>query len=614
MSRIIFPLLILLSTFYVNAQNKKIKFGVPSLEELQMNTYIKDSTTSAVVLYEYGNAAIKYLDGGVNLFIEYTTRIKILKKEALDRADIVVPLRKSSTSRKAEIISDIKAVSTTLTSSGVQKKWLTKDAIYKEDSNDNYRLTKFAIPNVKVGSVIEYRYTIISPFLFNFHDWEFQIDIPKIYSEYNTSIPANYRYNIKLIGSEKMDTNESNLKRSCFIIEPLGKADCVLATYIMKDIPPFIEEDFMLSAKNFKSKISFELQQVEYFNGKKEKYTKTWKNVDNELRVGENLGSQGNKGSYFKKRMPQNVLLLNDPLKKAKKKIYHLQEKLTWNEKYNLFGKKSVKKVYEEKSGSSTELNLILLNHFKAAGLNANLMLLSTRQNGLPTKLYPVLSEFNYLIIKLDINNVSYLIDITDKRLPFGLLPYRCLNGYGRVFDFKKGSYWYSINADKYKTKSITQMFIKIADDATINGRIRKINTGYFGLDKRNEINKKGKESYIDNLEDQLSKTVDFEITDFEFTNRDNYEESMIEVLSFKINEDSSSENIFLYPFIFNRFGTNPFKLENRTYPVNFGHPFSYSYQITIEINETMKFIDMFDNKNIITENGLATLNLISVQ
>ncbi|NAS30881.1 DUF3857 domain-containing protein [Flavobacteriaceae bacterium R38] len=608
-----FSILFVLLSSITNAQAKKIKLGFPPVEELEMKTYAKDTAASAVIMYEYGNAGIKYRDDDVRLYVDYTVRIKILKKEGLDRGDIVIPLRKSS--RRKEEVSKIKAVSTTLKANGVhEKRWLKESDIYREEYNDDYILLKFAVPNVTVGSVIEYQYTLKSPFLYNFFPWELQEDIPKVYSEYQTSIPGNYKYNIKLVGNQKLDKNETGLKRECFVVGR-GKADCSTATYIMRDIPAFIEEDYMLSAKNFKSKISYELEEVHFFDGKKDKYTKTWKSTDYELRSGENLGAQSRKENYFKKQLPEKLFSIEDPLEKAKNIYYYLQEKMTWNEKRNLFGKKDVKDVFEKNTGSVTEMNLVLLNSLKAGGLNANLMLLSTRDNGLPTKLYPVLSEFNYLVVKLDIGDTSYLLDITDKKLPFGLLPYKCLNSYGRVFNFKKGSYWFDIIADKYQTKSITQMNVKVDENGLITGDMREVNTGYFGLNKRQSFSKTNEDAYIEDMENSLSQISDFTINEFKIVNKNNYEKPLTETINFQIDNDNiTSENIFFYPFMFNRFKTNPFQLKERTYPVNFGYSRVYNYRIAIEIPESMTYTEIPQNKTIKFQNETASLKINALQ
>ena len=69
-----------------------------------------------------------------------------------------------------------------------------------ENQSKFYDAKKFAIPNVKEGSVIEVFYTLESPFVFQFRSWEFQSEIPKLQSEFWALIPGNYLYNVSLRG------------------------------------------------------------------------------------------------------------------------------------------------------------------------------------------------------------------------------------------------------------------------------------------------------------------------------------------------------------------------------------------------------------------------------
>ena len=50
---------------------------------------------------------------------------------------------------------------------------------------------------------------------------------------------------------------------------------------------------------------------------------------------------------------------------------------------------------------------------------------------------FPVISDFNYLIVQATIDDKTYLLDATDNYLSFGEIPFRCLNSYGRLMDFK---------------------------------------------------------------------------------------------------------------------------------------------------------------------------------
>src|SRR5690606_13024233 len=113
----------------------------------------------------------------------------------------------------------------------------------------------------------------------------------------------------------------------------------------------------------------------------------------------------------------------------------------------------------------------------------ADPMILSTRDNGLPTDLFPVLSEFNYVVAKVDIGDKSYLLDATEDFLPFGALPERCLNGRGRVVN-KSGSYWFDIKPTD-KARQVVGGNRKVADDGAVGGSVRAPDMGSKAREQR---------------------------------------------------------------------------------------------------------------------------------
>ena len=189
---------------------------------------------------------------------------------------------------------------------------------------------------------------MISPFIYNFKGWNFQSDIPKIYSEFNAKIPGNYLYNRSLIGSLKLDINDADLKRECFHIDGFAKAaDCEVLKYAMKDIPAFkTEKEFMLSEKNYISRLDFELSQYNRFDGTTDKYTKTWKDVDKEFRSDKDIGRQLTKNGFFEKLVPVSLLTDGDALTRAKNIYEFVKNRYTWTEKYGVYGKARVKDAF----------------------------------------------------------------------------------------------------------------------------------------------------------------------------------------------------------------------------------------------------------------------------
>lgn len=87
-------ILFLFPTIFFAQKEKSTTLGKTTLQELQMNLYPKDSSASAVVLYEQVN---RYpdLDNNEIPRIDYYYRIKIFDKSAFDLADIEIYLREN---------------------------------------------------------------------------------------------------------------------------------------------------------------------------------------------------------------------------------------------------------------------------------------------------------------------------------------------------------------------------------------------------------------------------------------------------------------------------------------------------------------------------------------
>jgi hypothetical protein len=554
-------------------------FGIINAKEKEMKYYEKDSTANAVVLYEEAKTEFfVYNDSWVYIRTKTYRKIKVFNNDGLDQAEVSIELYNGKSSK--ETVKNIKAV----THNGNKSIYLKKENIYNEVLSDKISSVSFAMPDVQAGSIIEFEYTVESPYYYNFTGWNFQNEIPTIESVFTAEIPGNYVYNRTLFGYEKLVKNESTVKRKCFHIDGIdGIADCEVLVYSMEHVPAFIEEDYMTSSKNYISSIAFELSEYKGFDGRSKKYSKTWESVDRDYKRDKNIGSQLNKNSYFKKTLPESILNESDDLTKAKKIFKRIQNHYTWNKKYRLFSKMSVTKAYENGTGTVGEINMSLINTLNASGINSKMTLLSTRENGFPTKLHPVISDFNYIIAKIVIDDKTYFLDATDKNSPFGVLPFRCLNNDARVMDFKNGSYWEDIVPITNSSKKV-QMLLKFNEEGNFEGNVRIIHKGYNAISKRRDLKLLSEEKYKSDLED----LNDFlEIDTYKNINIENNDLPIIEEFKLTVENDNEIANkVFINPFIVFENNENPFKLNSRKYPVNYGYPRKKEYNITIYIPE----------------------------
>jgi len=604
----LFIFFMMCTTVFFAQSEAPYTYGRISQADFDLTVYERDSTANALFLFEYGKTKFYETDRSIVIRTTYYGKVKIFNKEGEEYATIKIPLRTDKTVSQKAL--NVRAI----THNGMAKTSLNQKDVFTEKLSDYRSEVKFTMPNVKENSIIEYEYTLETPlkFIFNFKGWEFQSDIPKLHSEFYASIPGNYVFNRRLMGYQNLHTNISKIKKRCFSVNGVaGMSDCEELIYAMKDIPAFVKEDYLTSRKNYLSAIKFELSEVKWFDGSTKKYTKSWKDVDKEFRTEKSIGKQLRKIEFIKKQLPETLLAGENNLEKAKKIYYYINDYFTWNGESQLFKAVNVKDAYAEKIGNSTTINISLINALNAAGFNAKIMLLSTRNNGLPTKAYPVLSDFNYAIVKLNIGDKSYLLDASSKNMPFNMLPYRALNGYGRIMDFKKGSYWHPIEAHE-KNQVRTYLNLKIDDSGNFVGKMQKSYSGYPAINKRIAINKQNEDVYIDQVEQDYGVDDKLVIDSYKNSNLTSVEKPIKELFEITIENNLNSELIIFNPFISGRISENPFRLPERTYPIDFGYPTnsSVNLQLTIPKNYIIKSLPKNKGVRLPNDGGLFTFNI----
>lgn len=594
-------LFIFLLSFFLNTaqQRKKAEFGILDISDRNTTSYPADPEAAGVVLYERGKNYVKVIRGNVRLIKEVHRKIKVFDAKMFNDATVIIPFYESKNGN--EKVTKLKAI----THNGNLQTYLKEEDVYETNETESWSLKKFTFPNVKDGSILEYTYQIESPFFFYFDGWEFQGTLPKIYSEFVSEMPGNFIYRKSLIGTEKLDINKASLKKYCFSLPGFAQdADCEVGTYVMLDIPAFKKEDHMLASSNYSSKINFELMQYVDFRGIKHMYSKKWSDVDKEFRFNKDLGRQLSYSNFFKNNLPENIMMISDRLEKAKAIYYFIQKHYNWDGKFRILSDIRVKKAFEAKTGNSSEINLSLFNALKAADLTTKIVMISTRDNGIPTQLYPVLSDFNYAVTYLKIDDAEFLLDATDKYTPFGILPFRALNSIGRLLDFKKGSEWFTIVPNS-KNLSYVNTQLTIDEDNNIVGKVKETFVGYAAIKQRKIVSK-------GDIRSEKEKLNGIEINDYTNENAYDLEENFSETYQIIFEPEMAGNDLVFYPlFLNNYFRENPFKLESRSYPVDFGHPMNNTYTLSLDLNGKYEINDLPKNKVVRLPDNLGECSVL---
>ncbi|WP_345953049.1 DUF3857 domain-containing protein [Mucilaginibacter sp. PAMB04168] len=608
------------------AFSEDFPYGNYKLDDMSMKSYAKDPTANAVVLQEFGKSWISSNDG-LPLIHEYHVKIKIFNSKAFDEGNVTIPIYKYD-NNSFQRVRDIEGMTFYTDEQGmVQRSVLDNKKVIIENRNKYWDLVKFAMPNLREGCVIEYKYTLESPNPLTFRDWDFQSSIPKIYSEYEARIPAYFNFKATLRGPYKLTKNSGDIDRDCFQVRG-NKCDCSKLVFVMADLPAFIKEDHMTAPKNFMSAINFELSDyINPYDGTKQSKTQTWADIDRYLKQQDEFGSQLRKTSLFKEKLPEMIAGKTDDLAKAKAIYVYIQKHIKHNNYTGIWSLNGIRKTLETRSGSIGDINLSLVVALNAAGIKTEAVLLSTRENGVVNKLYPVVSDFNYVVAKANIGENSYLLDATDAQLPFGLLPIECINDQGRVISLDKPSYWIGLKASQKRGQTYL-MDLTLQPTGKLTGKITQYSLGYEALEKRKAIKKfNSLDEYVENLDEKMPK---IKILKSNITNLDSLDLPLSEVYEVEMNlyNDLNASRLTFNPFIFNRFTENPFKLAERTYPVDWGAPFESRVVLTMHLpadftvetppqqlsvglpNTGGQFITDYNNdKNVLTFSHVIKLN-----
>jgi hypothetical protein len=596
---------LLLLTFFISfahlifAQKPlPMEFGKISLEDLQLKTYAKDSAAEAVVLGDYGDYSYSFVDGYPFIIYKRHIRIKILKKSAFDRASIKIGYRVGY-DNKNETIRDFKATTYNLEDGGIKAYPIDEKNVFEDKANKAYHYKTFTFPQVREGSIIEYSYEMESGIWYDFRSWIFQKDIPVVWSELRSKIPGYFTFNLTLQSLMPLHINENEEGKDNFMRGSV-RDPYLQYRFVMKDVPALKTEPYLTTIENFRSKIDFELSETQFPNQAKTDYSKTWEALSSTLLMDENFGKAIKRFDKANDIAKGLKMLHKDTLGLVTAAYKLIQNTMQWNGDERFTTNENLDKIFEKRTGNSAEINMMLVRLLRECGLEANPVILSTRENGKLSDLV-LLDRFNYVVAHLMLGGKDVLLDATTSLTPLGMLPIRCLNERGRLIA-KKESRWVTITPSPVRRKTTINM-MTIGTDQSIKGTSQTTFMGHSGVDFRNAVLSKGKDSYLsDYKKNRPSQTLE----SLEIINLDTLEKEVVLSAKTTLNEAYSMAGnlIYINPMLGEGESTNPFKLDERQYPVDFGVPQEETYIANFSLPDGYTVEEMPKQENILLPNN----------
>ncbi|PWW27600.1 MULTISPECIES: transglutaminase-like domain-containing protein [unclassified Chryseobacterium] len=586
MKKIIILLLCSAGTILVNAQKKYEFLNPPKFNDadLSKTKSLLDENAPAEILYKSAYFMIDNNTG--NLHKRYFYRVKIYDKDkAEDWLNLEIPIYNIGSNR--ESLGKFKAFTYNLENGNSVPVKVEKSSQYKSKENKYVTLTKFAFPGVKNGSILEYQYEIVSPFRFMIPEVLIESDTPSLNTEYVFDTPINMSYNVNYTGGITPKYREMEERY-------LYGAQYRTYRFAYENLKGFKTEKFVRNDRNFRTKISAELNSTNF--GELKLYSSSWDQIGKRLYESEDFGGELKRTKLAKENMPAGISEMKTDLEKANAIFSYVQKTFTWNKDKGIYTEDGIRKLLETKVGNAAEINLFLVMMLREAGLKADPLVISTVENGLINLVSPNISNMNFVLAAISIDDQLHIYDATSKQSSLDEIPLKNWNQYGILVTKNKTLLIQMANVKSSNT--FLTVNGKINDDGSISGTYSDRDTGAYAMyvkDSYDDNAEKYKKQYKENF------SMDFTDIDSKVLENGDFESSM--KFSSPNLIDRVGKKMIINPMLFLNKSSNEFdQTEVRQYPIDFGSPITKVKKVTLEIPEGYVIEEMPKEKKIVTE------------
>lgn len=588
------------------AQESAIKWGKIPDEDLKMTTYALDTAAAAVVLSDIGNFTYDLRAPEQLTELNVHRRIKILKRNGFSEGDIKIPY--ISKDRYQNVIQ----LRAQIFNPDGSKRSIEKKDFFEEKTAEGYTTAKFTFPEIQVGSIIEYSYVLQTKDWVRIPTWYFQEDIPVRLSEFVLYIPEFLEF-VVLSRGRVLDRNEQSMESGIGI----RNRKYILA---VKDAPALKEESFITTMTDYIAHVIFQISGV-VESGLRKPYLSDWTTVAKQLLEDESFGKRIDRKANFNDaydKVAPLVAAAKMPEEKIKTIYHFVLNHIKWDGTYGIYQSEPLNKVFELKKGDVAGANLLLIGLLKAFGFDAKPLLISTRGHGQPIELYPILSQFNYVLAHVKLNDKVQLLDATNTQRPMGLTAVSALNNKGWLLDPTKPEW-----VDIVPARSIsTRMFnLTLEEEGKAGGKLVSAYDGYAALEVRERLTKQqDPQSTNETSDSEGDEDVSATLTNMEYDsvaikNLDDPYKALGFTAKVSIPEGATVNGDFIYvnPVLHPAFDENPFKQTVREYPVDIPYPFSHRYILNLTIPEGYAIEQLPEQVNLnLPENGGKFTFLVS--
>jgi hypothetical protein len=556
-------------------------FGKIDQADLDLKQCDFEKDAHAEVLFEKGS--VYFGDDLSTITMEVHRRVKIFDDNGKSEADVRI---KYYSDLHIEYITGLQAETISLVDGKQVVTKLDKKDIFTKILDKHWSEITFTLPNIKPGCIIEYKYKWNTTLFYNMPDWFFQNKVPTRYSEFTDGIPDVFYFRAQPHMFHQLVKNSSSTEGRSF--QDIWTDDehhshvdsypynLVVDVRAMANIPSVPDEPFMSAFIDNAESIRFQLVSIKPLNGFTKSYSDTWAKVGNILAQDDDFGGQLNR------RLANEDDIINKAkaLKTDDEKIAYIfnsvKNTMKWNENDDWETHDGTSKAWDNKTGNSAEINIILYHLLEKSGIDAYPMAVSTREHGKVLPFYTSTLQFNRAVVYARVDSTTrYVLDATDKYNVYNQTPSELLNSSGLCIDKSNKAYRMIFIKNEQPVRQVVLINGDIKPDGKLEGTAQISNNSYNKIEAVQKYKKDGEKKYIDYLRDNDNN---LNVSSIKLENMDVDTLPLVQTLNFKLDLAGSDENyIYLNPNLFTSLKSNPFLSETRMTDIDFAYFRNYS-------------------------------------
>jgi hypothetical protein len=578
--QIAFILISMVFNIGLQGQIKEITFGEIPEEDLEMTEYTPDPSADAVILENYASVSMRSGDK-ILVITDRHVRIKIINTDGLDYANVEIPYGND------DKVIGIKAASYNMEDGKMVTGMVDRKSIYHEDISRYRKIARFSIPNVRSGSVIEYKYRVESPDIFTLYTLEFQHEIPVARCGFHVEFPGYFEYKFVTGGDLSMiryNKSETKVNFGSRIVEGFR------GHWTAFNVPAYREEPFSTGSEDYYTRIGFELSKIEIPGYYFEDVSPTYPKLSKKLLERSDFGLYLKAGSSIRKKAGELKAMGGSETDLLRRIYAFVSEHMMWNGYVDYTSSATMKKIFSDARGNAADINLMLVSMLRAAGIQADPVILSTRDHGQINTYFAIIQRFNYVLASVLVDGNQYLVDATDPLRPFNMLPFRCLNGQGWTVTEKGGS-WVDLRTNEQNHENMS-FILDLSEEGSLKGTASNSYESYDAWSARKICKLEGEEAYIDMMR---SVNNSWRIDALRLENLLEIEKPVLETISLTVPyaAETGDGTMYFNPVIYDRDGSNEFYADERLSPVDLGCPAFKHYSCEITIPEGWTVAEM---------------------